>query len=193
MQEVVGSIVDEIRGKDLLMSNYVAMYFDDLFTHILELKKKLKNNAVCAYVVGNSRIKKSMVETDVLLDGLFQQAGFSSIRLEEIRRRNSGKELHETIVFADPRPTESELWAMERRSDGPDKVKAPRGTYAIKAGTLFTRIPVETNRKYELTNTVVVFRAYSVNKFGSKFQTERFATLELNAGYDPQELATGSD
>jgi DNA modification methylase len=98
---VVGTIVQEIREKDLLMSNYVAMYFDDLYRHIKELKKTLKKNAICAYVVGNSRIKKCLVDTDLLLSQLFQAAGFREIRLEQIRKRNSGKELHETIVIVE--------------------------------------------------------------------------------------------
>lgn len=100
-ENVISGIVDEIREKDLLMSNYVAMYFDDLYRHILELNKCLSKGAICAYVVGNSRIKKSIVETDVILGDLFQACGYNLIRLEEIRRRNSGKELHETIVFAE--------------------------------------------------------------------------------------------
>lgn len=99
--EAVGEIVDEVRAKDLLMSNYVAMYFDDLYRHICELKQCLRRGAVCAYVVGNSRIKKSLVETDLLLSRLFQAQGFREVRLEQIRKRNSGKELHETIVIAE--------------------------------------------------------------------------------------------
>lgn len=99
VESVVGAVVAEIRAKDLLMSNYVAMYFDDLHRHILELKKALSPGAVCAYVVGNSRIKKSLVETEQLLSQLFQSAGFKEIRLEQIRKRNSGKGLFETIVI----------------------------------------------------------------------------------------------
>jgi DNA modification methylase len=98
---VISPIVDEIREKDLLMSNYVAMYFDDMYRHILQLNQCIKSGAVCAYVVGNSRIKKSIVETDVILGDLFKSCGYRLIRFEEIRRRNSGKELHETVVFAE--------------------------------------------------------------------------------------------
>lgn len=100
-EKVISPIVDEIREKDLLMSNYVAMYFDDMYRHILQLNQCLKSGAVCAYVVGNSRIKKTMVETDLILGDLFKYCGYRLIRLEEIRRRNSGKELHETIVFVE--------------------------------------------------------------------------------------------
>ncbi len=83
------------------MSNYVAMYFDDMYRHIVQLNQCIRAGAVCAYVVGNSRIKKSIVETDVILGDLFKCSGYRLIRLEEIRRRNSGKELHETIVFTE--------------------------------------------------------------------------------------------
>lgn len=101
VEDVVNDIVEEIREKDLLMSNYVAMYFDDMYRHIVELKKCLKSGAICAYVVGNSRIKKSMVDTDLLLNQLFLAVGFKEVRLEQIRKRNSGKELHETIVIVE--------------------------------------------------------------------------------------------
>lgn len=100
VEKTVGAIVGEIREKDLLMSNYVAMYFDDLYASIKETKKCLTDDAVCAYVVGNSRAKGSVVETDLLLAELFRHAGYSLMGIEEVRRRNSGKELHETIVFA---------------------------------------------------------------------------------------------
>jgi hypothetical protein len=99
--KVISPIVDEIREKDLLMSNYVAMYFDDMYRHILQLNQCIKSGAICAYVVGNSRIKKSIVETDVILGDLFKSCGYRLIRFEEIRRRNSGKELHETVVFTE--------------------------------------------------------------------------------------------
>ena len=100
VERTIGTIVNEIREKDLLMSNYVAMYFDDLYRHVIQLRDHLRKGAVCAYVVGNSRIKKSIVETDLLLSRLFQEAGFRPVRLEQIRKRNSGKELHETIVIS---------------------------------------------------------------------------------------------
>jgi hypothetical protein len=82
------------------MSNYVAMYFDDLYMHLTELKRALGDGAICAYVVGNSRMKGTLVETDELLSKLFAQLGFDLLGNEEVRRRNSGKELHETIVLA---------------------------------------------------------------------------------------------
>lgn len=93
-------IVEEIRPKDLMMSNYVAMYFDDLYSSITETRRCLTDKAVCAYVVGNSRAKGSVVETDLILGEMFRNAGFRLLNIEELRRRNSGKELHETVVFA---------------------------------------------------------------------------------------------
>jgi hypothetical protein len=103
VESVVSDVVAQIRKSDLLMSNYVAMYFDDLYKSISETKKSLVDGAVCAYVVGNSRMKGTIVETDHLLAKLFDKLGFELLGNEEIRRRNSGKELHETIVFAKAR------------------------------------------------------------------------------------------
>jgi hypothetical protein len=78
----------------------VAKYFDDLGIHLASLKMLLKSGAPCAYVVGNSRIKKTIVETDAILAEIFENHGFCVEEREEIRRRNSGKELHETTVLA---------------------------------------------------------------------------------------------
>ena len=100
VEAVVGRVVDEIRTKDLLMSNYVARYFDDLYQSIQATKLCLEPGSICAYVVGNSRAKGTIVETQDLLASLFQKLGFTATGNEEIRRRNSGRELHETIVFA---------------------------------------------------------------------------------------------
>ena len=101
--DIVGDVVQQVRQRDPLMANYVAMYFDDLFQHITQLKRCLTRNAVCAYVVGNSRIKQTMIETDLLLLELFEALGFRKLRLEQIRRRNSGQGLHETIVIVERR------------------------------------------------------------------------------------------
>jgi len=99
-QDATASIVEEIRPKDNLMANYVAKYFDDLGVHIGSLKRHLRKDGKCAYVVGNSRIKGSIVETDEILARIFENHGFMVEEREEIRRRNSGKELHETTVVA---------------------------------------------------------------------------------------------
>lgn len=100
VEEIATPVVEVIRRSDNLMANYVAMYLDDLHKGLVANAAVLDQGALCAYVVGNSRMKGTIVETDVLLAQLFESAGYEALGNEEVRRRNSGKELHETIVYA---------------------------------------------------------------------------------------------
>lgn len=102
IEKAVEPTVNEIRASDNLMANYVMKYFNLLATQIKEMDKFLSNDARIAYVVGCSRIKKVFVETDLLLAKIIEGLGLGyEIReIERIRRRNSGKDLHESIVYA---------------------------------------------------------------------------------------------
>jgi hypothetical protein len=52
--------------------------------------------------VGCSRLKGVYVEADVLLGKVFEGLGlsFAVDRIERIRKRHSGRDLHESIVYA---------------------------------------------------------------------------------------------
>ncbi|WP_175728653.1 DNA methyltransferase [Burkholderia ambifaria] len=106
VERVVAPLIHEIRQKDNLMANYVAKYFNLIAKQILELEKLPQESLRCAYVVGNSRIKEVYVETDVLLGRLFEElnVGYETTLIDRIRQRNSGKDLHESIVYARKRP-----------------------------------------------------------------------------------------
>jgi hypothetical protein len=66
------------------------------------MNQVLQPHAKLAYVVGCSELKGIYVETDVLLAKLIERLGlgFSINTIERIRKRNSGKNLHESIVYA---------------------------------------------------------------------------------------------
>lgn len=102
VDRVVSPVVHEIRQKDNLMANYVLKYFNLLAKQILELERLPQENMRCAYVVGNSRTKEIYIETDVLLGRIFEELdiGYETRLIDRIRRRNSGKDLHESIVYA---------------------------------------------------------------------------------------------
>ncbi|MDR6374168.1 DNA methyltransferase [Paraburkholderia caledonica] len=102
VDRVVSPVIHQIRQKDNLMANYVAKYFNLLAKQILEMEKLPHESLRCAYVVGNSRIKEVYVETDVLLGRLFEELGigYETTLVDRIRLRNSGKELHESIVYS---------------------------------------------------------------------------------------------
>ncbi|MCG3776177.1 MAG: hypothetical protein JW395_3026 [Nitrospira sp.] len=93
-------IVETIRSVDNLMANYVLKYFNMLAGQIITMDGYLASGAEVAYVVGCSRIKGQFVETDVLLGKLFEGLGYATTSIERIRKRNSGKDLHESIVYA---------------------------------------------------------------------------------------------
>jgi hypothetical protein len=102
VENVVGKVVSEIRKQDNLMANYLMRYFNLLAQQILALSPHLAPNARFAYVVGCSRLKGIYVETDILLGQLFEELGIGLglKKVERIRKRNSGKDLHESIVYA---------------------------------------------------------------------------------------------
>ncbi len=95
-------LTEEIRKQDNLMANYVIKYFNGLARQIASQDPLLKNGAQLAYVVGCSCIKGVYVETDVLLARVFEglDLGYSVSRIERFRRRHSGKDLHESTVYA---------------------------------------------------------------------------------------------
>jgi hypothetical protein len=103
IEEVVTPVASEIRKADNLMANYLLHYFNRLAQQIVSQSRILADNGRCAYVVGCSRLKGVYVETDVLLGKIFEglRLGFRTSRIERIRKRHSGKDLHESIVYAD--------------------------------------------------------------------------------------------
>jgi hypothetical protein len=100
---VVSSVAREIRESDNLMANYVVEYFNLLQDQVVSLEAIGSQEMKVAYVVGCSRLKGVFVETDVLLGSLFEELGFSLESIERFRRRNSGKNLHESVVYASVR------------------------------------------------------------------------------------------
>ncbi len=99
VKTALNGIQDEIRNEDNMMANYVVNYFNELTKQIIAMKPFLAENARLAYVVGCSRTKEKFVETDVILAKIFEGIGFSVDTVERIRKRNSGKDLHESIVY----------------------------------------------------------------------------------------------
>nr|AFV09320.1 M.PciI [Planococcus citreus] len=102
VKDALEGVHERIAGSDQLMANYVTHYFNRLFLHIEAIKPSLNPKAKLAYVVGNSWIKGEYVATDVILAKIIEGAlpGSSIDGLHRFRRRNSGKNLFETIVYS---------------------------------------------------------------------------------------------
>lgn len=92
---------DKIREKDNLMANYVMKYFNLLIKQIIAMDKYLSSCAKIAYVVGNSEIKGVFVETDILLSKVLKSLdyGYTTTKINRFRKRNSGQNLFESIVY----------------------------------------------------------------------------------------------
>jgi DNA modification methylase len=103
VEEFVKPITEQIRISDNLMANYVMKYFNLLTKQVLAMDKFLSSKAKIAYVVGNSEIKGVFVETDILLSKILKaiDCNYSQTRINRFRKRNSGKNLFESIVYGE--------------------------------------------------------------------------------------------
>lgn len=101
LEKDIWAVVESIRADDNLMANYVMKYFNLLAEQIQAMERLPQNNLRCAYVVGNSRIKGKYIETDKLLGTIFEGLGYNLSSIHRFRKRNSGKDLFESIVYAE--------------------------------------------------------------------------------------------
>lgn len=83
-----------------LLANYVAKYFDDMWSHFQGLTPILAPGAELHYIVGNSTFYGSLVSTELLYAEMLNALGFSGVACRAIRKRNSKKELIEFDVVA---------------------------------------------------------------------------------------------
>ena len=102
VDRLITPTVSLIRERDNLMANYAMHYFNRLARHIESIDPLLSSSARVAYVVGNSWLKGVYIETDILLGKLFESIGlaYTVTDIHRFRRRNSGKNLYESIVYA---------------------------------------------------------------------------------------------
>lgn len=104
IDKVVMPVARKIREQENgnLMANYMTKYFNLIGHQITAMEPFVSNDVRIAYVVGCSRLKKVYVETDIMLANLIEGLGlgYKVSSIERIRKRNSGKNLYETIVYA---------------------------------------------------------------------------------------------
>ena len=83
-----------------VMSNYVHKYFDDIYSHLLNVRVLLKPDARVNYIVGNSSFYGHFVETQDIIAECMKQIGYMNVSVHAIRRRNTKKGLVEYNVKA---------------------------------------------------------------------------------------------
>jgi hypothetical protein len=98
------AILTRIRKADaksgVLLSNYIAKYFEDMTCHIRVIADVMSTGATVHYIVGNSRFYDAVVPVERLYADMLTEAGFKDARITRIRKRNSKKELYEFDVSA---------------------------------------------------------------------------------------------
>ena len=89
---------DNKNGKT--MSLYVLKFFEDMFTHLSNLRNRLNNGAEINYILGNSSFYGNYVDTDSIVKDILYQLNYSEISSCIIRKRNCNKGLFEYKISA---------------------------------------------------------------------------------------------
>jgi hypothetical protein len=94
------NMIDRIAQRSSILSQYVHKYFEDCVWHFRSLARVLAEGAAVHYIVGNSKFYDVVVPTELLYADLLREHGFANVTVENIRKRNSKKELFEFVVSA---------------------------------------------------------------------------------------------
>lgn len=95
---ILDEIACEKNPNGFLLSNYVAKYFEDIWTHLNGLTKILADEASVHFIVGNSTFYGVIVPTERLYADMLKDLGFVQVDVRPVRKRNSKKELVEFDV-----------------------------------------------------------------------------------------------
>ena len=93
-------MIHSIAKESQVLANYVHKYFVDIAMHIESVYPQLTEGGAVFYVVGNSKFYETLVPVEAIYASLLQQHGFTSVKIDTLRKRNSKKELYEFLVSA---------------------------------------------------------------------------------------------
>lgn len=91
-------VADNKNGK--AMSIYVLKFFEDMFTHLSNLRKRLNKGAEINYILGNSSFYGNYVDTENIIKESLIALGYSNVDSTVIRKRNCNKGLFEYKISA---------------------------------------------------------------------------------------------
>ena len=100
LDQALEGIEQHVNKNGRLLANYVAKYFEDMWSHFNSLVAVLKNGSKVHYIVGNSSFYKVVLPAEKLYAAMLERLGFEGIKCHAIRKRNSKKELFEFDVSA---------------------------------------------------------------------------------------------
>lgn len=90
--------ISGIGRRSEVLARYVHKYFEDCVLHFRSLARVLRTGAKAHYIVGNSKFYDEMVHTEEIYAAMMRANGFEQVRVENIRKRNSKRELFEFVV-----------------------------------------------------------------------------------------------
>jgi hypothetical protein len=100
LDRILLSVAHHENKNGRILANYIAKYFDDMWTHFKNLKPSLAVGAEIHYIVGNSSFYGVLLPVEQFYTVMLESLGFQSVHCAPIRKRNSKKELIEFDVSA---------------------------------------------------------------------------------------------
>ncbi len=89
-QEGFDVIVEKIAENSPILARYVHKYFEDIVCHLQSLRPVLAPGARLYYIVGNSKFYDTLVPVERIYASLFEQMGFSEVRIKSLRSNCPG-------------------------------------------------------------------------------------------------------
>lgn len=100
LEDAIAQIAHADNKNGTLLSNYVAKYFEDIWSHLHNLIPVLAPGAELHYIVGNSTFYGILLPVEKIYAAMLETLGFKQVECRAIRKRNSKKELIEFDVTA---------------------------------------------------------------------------------------------
>ena len=98
LRDAVEKVAQADSKHSLILANYIARYFADMWHHLRSVSSIMKRGGKVYYIVGNSTFYDVLIPVERVYADMLRRAGFSSVAVETIRKRNSKKALFEYAV-----------------------------------------------------------------------------------------------
>jgi hypothetical protein len=97
-ENLLAKIANRENRSGQILANYIAKYFEDIWTHLKSVVEILNSNARVHYIIGNSVFYDVLVPVERIYRDMFTELGFKEVQISTIRKRNSKKALFEFDV-----------------------------------------------------------------------------------------------
>ena len=95
LDNLLSKVADFNNKNGKILSNYISRYFEDMWFHIQAVGDKISRKGCVHYIVGNSTFYNIVIPVERIYKDMLEAAGFSDIKINTIRKRNSKKALFE--------------------------------------------------------------------------------------------------